>query len=60
MGVVIDTLDDEDIADDTLKRIYEKLIVAFEDHDCDTLCECLDRDPIFDEVYRSMYPEDEW
>lgn len=33
------------------KRIYEKMIKAFEDYDCDTLQECLGQDEIFNLVF---------
>ena len=34
--------------DDARQAIYEELIEAFEDADCDTLCECRGVDPVYD------------
>lgn len=44
------------VVDDAIRReIYEGMIPAFEDCDCDTLDECLDIDPVFDKIYKEMY-----
>lgn len=40
------------------KRVYKRLIKAFEDHDCDTLDEAIGTDAAYDEVYNKMYPPD--
>jgi hypothetical protein len=39
-------------------EIYNKLISIFEDHDCDTLSECLDEDRAFDDAYFEHYPDE--
>jgi hypothetical protein len=39
------------------KKIYEKMIKAFEDYDCDTLQECLEKDDIFDLVFLEQNPD---
>lgn len=36
-------------------EIYREMIEALEDQDCDTLCECVGIDPVYD----SFFPEDE-
>ncbi len=42
----------ENVPDDSIRQaIYEELIDAFEDADCDTLCECVGVDPIFDQFF---------
>lgn len=35
------------------KKIYERVLSAFESHDCDTTEECYGSDPVFDEVLNS-------
>lgn len=42
---------------ETRKEIYRELIYAFEDHDWDTLDECLGEDPAYDAVFAEKYPE---
>lgn len=39
------------------KEVYEVLIHCFEDHDCDTLQECVGEDIAFDAVWEMLYPE---
>jgi hypothetical protein len=39
------------------KKIYEKMIKAFEGYDCDTLQECLGQDDIFDLVFLEQNPD---
>ena len=39
--------------------IYFHLINQFENHDCDTMCECIGIDKAYDIVYNDMYPEDD-
>lgn len=41
------------------EKIYSKMIDVFEDHDCDTLHECLGVDKAFDTVYKDKHPKDE-
>lgn len=40
--------------------IYRELIGIFENYDCDTLHECLGSDEAFDEVWRELYPEEDY
>jgi len=42
------------------KKIYRKLISAFQDHDWDTCDECLGIDPVYDELYEEMFPEEDY
>lgn len=47
------------VPDDKVRRkIYKKMINAFEEMDCDTLMECKGIDPTFDYVFDKMYPPD--
>lgn len=39
------------------KKMYRKLISAFEEADWDTMDECLGRDPAYDAVYEEMFPD---
>ena len=39
------------------EKLYYKLIQAFEDHDCDTLDECLEIDPAFDKAWQQLWDE---
>lgn len=41
------------------RTIYRKMIDIFEANDCDTLCECLEIDDVYDTVYFELYPSDE-
>lgn len=43
---------------ETRVEIYNKLIRIFEEHDCDTLAECLDEDRAFDDAYFEQYPDE--
>lgn len=36
--------------EDDRAALYEEMIVAFEEFDCDTLHECTDIDPVLDEL----------
>ena len=50
----------EHVGDDDLREaIYADLIPIFEDHDCDTLDECLNEDEAFDKAYRTIYDDEE-
>lgn len=40
------------------KTLYKTIIVEFENQDCDTMCECLGIDPIYDSLFNEMYPEE--
>ena len=42
------------------KALYKTMIKEFENHDCDTLCECLGEDPVFDKVYEELNPPESW
>jgi hypothetical protein len=42
------------------KKIYKELISAFEDMDCDTLDECVEKDNAFDDVWEWLHPDDEY
>lgn len=39
------------------KRIYLRLIPAFQSHDWDTETDCLGLDPAFDEAFYLLYPD---
>lgn len=43
--------------DKAREKIYFDLITVLEDFDCDTLCECMEEDTVFDKVLLSMHPE---
>jgi hypothetical protein len=48
------------ISDDAERLdLYKIMIDIFEDHDCDTLNECLEIDDVFDEAYEDMHPEED-
>lgn len=57
---IIDCLLETDIDDDSRESIYNKLIEVFVDYDCDTLYECMKKDPVFDKCLNELYPEDEY
>lgn len=64
---IIDALNDADVDDSQREKIYQHLIEAFEDLDCDTLDECVGEDPVFDKVFKEYSEpeededsEDEW
>jgi predicted NAD/FAD-binding protein len=42
---------------DTRRAIHREMIAAFEDYDCDTLCECEGQDPAFDAAVRELHPD---
>lgn len=42
------------LAKDTRQLVYESLIREFEEADCDTLCECLGVDPVFDQAMKNV------
>jgi hypothetical protein len=42
------------------KAAHAELIAAFEEHDCDTLDECMGRDKAFDEALREANPDVDW
>lgn len=45
---LIKTIQENVLDDHARQAIYEDLIDAFEDADCDTLYECIGVDPVFD------------
>jgi hypothetical protein len=51
---IIDSLIEADVDDEQRKLIYTKLIETFQDYDCDTLFECMKKDPIFDKVFKEI------
>jgi hypothetical protein len=42
------------------EKFFEELIRLFEDYDCDTLDECVGIDPVFDELWNDMHPQDDY
>lgn len=38
--------------------MYMDMIEAFEDHDCDTVEECLGKSKDFDKAFKRLYPEE--
>lgn len=38
------------------KEFYKKVIAAFEEHDWDTLDECLDDDPVYEAAVKELHP----
>lgn len=58
MDELIGCLKHEGVSDKSRSFIYANMIHAFENLDCDTLDECLDRDPIFDKIYEEINPYD--
>lgn len=57
MNELIDAMNDEKIDAYAQHRIYMRVIESFESADCDTLCECLGRDPVFDDAYFTLNPD---
>ena len=49
-----------EVVEDKLLRetLYVQIIETFEDHDCDTLDEILDIDPLFAKIYSEMHDYD--
>lgn len=39
--------------------LFKEIIIAFEDHDCDTTCECLAQSPNFDIAFEELYPDED-
>lgn len=39
------------------KELYKLFIDHFENHDCDTICDCEGLDPEFDKALQELYPE---
>lgn len=56
----------ENVVDDSVRKlIYMGLIESFQNHDCDTLDECTDIDPVLDKLLEALAlidedEEDEW
>jgi hypothetical protein len=42
---------------ETKVEMFEGIIEAFEDADCDTLMECIDEDDAFDEALKNIHPD---
>lgn len=59
MSEIITSLKPSGLNDGAKIQVYEKLIEAFEGHDCDTLMECLGQDQSFDRAYRNLNPSDD-
>ena len=60
LGTILEAFEVEDLVPiDAKRRIYRRMIEAFEDRDCDTIEECLGIDDDFDEVWYEIYPSDE-
>jgi hypothetical protein len=59
MTEIIETLMETIVDEDDRAETYSALIDIFEDHDCDTLDECLEIDDVFDGVYRDKHPEED-
>lgn len=57
MSDIIATLQDHIDDDDLRAEIYIDIINAFEAADADTLDECLDEDPAFENAYYDVHPE---
>lgn len=57
MSEIIEAIQNNVDDDEVRTQIYAEIIEAFEDKDADTLDECLDEDPAFDEAYRELHPE---
>lgn len=50
----------ENVVDDNIRKlIYMGLIEAFQNHDCDTLDECTDIDPVLDTLLGALIGADE-
>lgn len=50
----------ENVVDDNIRKlIYMGLIEAFQNHDCDTLDECTDIDPVLDILLGALIGADE-
>ena len=58
MGEVIKSLKKAHVGVTQREEIYKHLIEAFENEDCDTLDECLDRDPAFKRVFQQIHAGD--
>lgn len=52
-GLMSDIINAMDAVDDKVvrRKVYELLILAFEEMDCDTLYECRSEDKAFDEAF---------
>lgn len=56
---IINILNNAELDDDVRKELYDALIPAFQDHDCDTLDECLGKDKQYDLAYKEYFPEED-
>ncbi len=59
---VIEAIEEHASADCDKVGMFERIIEAFEDADCDTTGECLAQSPAFDEAYARLHPDesDDW
>lgn len=58
MSDIIEEIENIDGLNHDLKiEVYKVMIEKFEDHDCDTLDECVDDSKAFEEAYYDLYPE---
>ena len=58
MGALISNLVEEEVSFDQRLKIYTNMIEVFHHQDCDTLEECLGKDPAFDKA-RKPYIDSE-
>lgn len=59
---VIEAIEEHAHADSDKVSMFEAIIAAFEDADCDTTGECLAQSSAFDEAYARLHPDetDDW
>ncbi len=55
---LIDVVEEAVDNDDAKAKIYERMIDGFMNFDCDTIYECIGKSKVFDETYRTNWPED--
>lgn len=56
-GDLINTLMKNVPDDDVREAIYSDMIDAFRDADWDNLDECLGEDPVYDSLFKDIYPD---
>lgn len=54
---IIIALNEQDLEDDVRKKVYDALIPAFENMDCDALQDCMGEDDSFDEALMQAHPD---
>ena len=59
---VIEAIEEHAHPESDKVAMFEAIITAFEDADCDTTSECLAQSPSFDEAYERIHPgeDDDW